>query len=105
MKTTLDLRPVYHRKETRIRSHVLLCWLSLLLIRLAENATGETWRNLRAEMDKLHLGRCAGPVGEVSQRTEITTRQTAIFTAAGVAEPPRYVRVATPQAAPATVTG
>ena len=105
MKTTLELRPVYHRKEARIRSHVLLCWLSLLLIRIAENATGETWRNLRAEMDKLHLGRFAGPAGEVSQRTEITPRQTAIFKAAGVAEPPRYVRVTTPQVAPATVTG
>lgn len=101
MKTTLDLRPVYHRRETRIRSHVLLCWLSLLLVRIAENATGETWRNLRTEMDKLHLGRFVGPAGEVAQRTEITPRQAAIFKAADVAEPPRYVRVATPQAAPA----
>src|SRR5450759_3887654 len=101
MKTTLDLRPVYHRREDRIRSHVLLCWLSLLLIRIAENATGETWRNLRTEMDRLHLGRFVGPAGEVSQRTEITPSQAAIFKAADVAEPPRYVRVATPQAAPA----
>jgi hypothetical protein len=101
MKTTLDLRPVYHRREDRIRAHVLLCWLSLLLVRIAENATGETWRNLRTEMDKLHLGRFVGPAGEVAQRTEITPRQAAIFKAADVAEPPRYVRVATPQAAPA----
>ena len=101
MKTTLDLRPVYHRREDRIRSHVLLCWLSLLLVRIAENATGETWRNLRTEMDKLHLGRFVGPAGEVSQRTEITPRQAAILRAADVPEPPRYVRVATPQAAPA----
>jgi hypothetical protein len=64
--------------ETRIRSHVLLCWLALLLVRLAENATGETWRNLRTEIDKLHLGRFVGPAGEVSQRTETTTRQAAI---------------------------
>jgi hypothetical protein len=105
MKTTLDLRPIYHRRESRIRAHILLCWLSLLLIRLAENATGETWRNLRAEMDKLHLGRFSGSAGEVAQRTEITARQATILAAAGVAEPPRYVRVATPQAAPATVTG
>jgi transposase len=27
---------VAHRKEERIRSHVLLCWLALLLIRVAE---------------------------------------------------------------------
>ena len=101
MKTTLELRPVYHRREDRIRSHVLLCWLSLLLVRIAENATGETWRNLRTELDKLHLGRFVGPAGEVAQRTEITPRQAAIFKAADVAEPPRYVRVATPQAASA----
>jgi len=25
MKTILDLRPVYHRLEDRIRAHVLLC--------------------------------------------------------------------------------
>ncbi|MCA1699173.1 MAG: IS1634 family transposase, partial [Actinobacteria bacterium] len=37
MKTTLDLRPVRHRKEDRIRAHVLLCWLALLLIRVAES--------------------------------------------------------------------
>lgn len=101
MKTTLDLRPVYHRKEQRIRAHVLLCWLALLLLRIAENATGDTWRNLRLELDRLHLGRFGGPAGEVAQRTEITPRQAAIFKAADVAEPPRYVRVATPQAAPA----
>ena len=72
MKTTLDLRPIFHRREDRIRAHVLLCWLSLLLIRIAENATGETWRTIRTELDKLHLGRFAGPAGEVSQRTETT---------------------------------
>ena len=105
MKTTLALRPVYHRKEARIRSHVLLCWLALLLVRIAENATGETWRNLRTELDKLHLGRFAGPAGEVAQRTEITARQAAIFKTAEVAEPPRYVRVTAPPAAPAPVTG
>ena len=105
MKTTLDLRPAHHRKEQRIRAHVLLCWLALLLIRLAEQATGDTWRNLRFELDKLHLGRFVGPAGEVAQRTEITPRQAAIFKAAGVPEPPRYVRVATPQSASATITG
>ncbi|MFH0751170.1 MAG: hypothetical protein V2B17_04980 [Chloroflexota bacterium] len=52
-------------------------------------------------MDKLHLGRFPGSAGEVAQRTEITPRQAAVFRAAEVTEPPRYVRVATPQAAPA----
>ncbi|GAA2216920.1 hypothetical protein GCM10010429_46870 [Micromonospora olivasterospora] len=40
MKTTLDLRPVLHRREDRIRAHILLRWLALLLIRVAETTTG-----------------------------------------------------------------
>jgi transposase len=28
MKTTLALRPVFHRLEDRIRVHVILCWLA-----------------------------------------------------------------------------
>jgi len=37
-KHTLDLRPIYHRKEDRIRAHVLLSFLALLLCRVAETA-------------------------------------------------------------------
>ena len=99
MKTTLDLRPVYHRREDRIRAHVLLCWLALLLIRIAETATGETWRSLAWELDKLHLGRFVGPAGEVHQRTETTPRQAAIFKALAMPEPPRFLHLA--PAAPA----
>ena len=40
LKQVIDLRPVYHRKEERIRAHVILCWLALLLARVAENAIG-----------------------------------------------------------------
>jgi len=63
MKTTLDLRPVRHRKEDRIRAHVILCWLALLLIRLAETQTEQTWRNLRDELQRMHLGTFTGPAG------------------------------------------
>ena len=105
MKTTLDLRPVYHRKEQRIRSHVLLCWLALLLVRLAENAAGDTWRNLRFELEKCHLVRFSGPTGDVLQRTELTARQAAIFTALDVPKPPRYVRLSAPQVDAATAAG
>jgi hypothetical protein len=47
----LDLRPVYYRLEERIRAHVLLCWLALLLIRIAETSTGQTWPAIRRELD------------------------------------------------------
>ena len=46
MKSTLALRPVFHRLEPRIRAHVLLCWLALLLVRVAERRTGRTWHRI-----------------------------------------------------------
>jgi hypothetical protein len=86
MKQVIDLRPVYHRKEERIRAHVILCWLALLLARIAENATGNTWPELRRQPDRIAVGTFAGPAGTFRQRTEITDAQQAILT---VAEPRR----------------
>lgn len=92
-------RPVHHRREDRIRAHVVLCWLSMLLIRIAETGTDETWRNVRREMDRLHLVRLEGPAGEVLQRTETTSRQAAFLKALSIAEPPRILGLApTPSA-------
>src|SRR6266496_4077540 len=93
MKTTLDLRPVHHRKEDRIRAHVILCWLALLLIRIAENQANDTWRNLRDELERMHLGTFTGPAGASQQRTELTTRQRDILRALGVAQPPLFLRL------------
>jgi len=90
MKSTLDLRPVFHRKEERIRAHVLLCWLGLLLIRLAETGTGETWRTIRHEMDRMHLVTRRSEAGEIAERTVTTAGQQRILAALGMAEPPRY---------------
>jgi hypothetical protein len=48
MKQVIDLRPVYHRREDRIRAHITLCWLALLLARIAENACKHTWPSCAA---------------------------------------------------------
>lgn len=36
MKTEFDARPVYLRREDRIKAHFLICFLSLLVYRLLE---------------------------------------------------------------------
>ncbi|MGH9268356.1 MAG: IS1634 family transposase [Acidimicrobiales bacterium] len=90
MKSTLELRPVYHRLEHRIRAHVLLCWLALLLIRVAETATSDTWRNLHHELDRMHLGTFTGPAGTVRRRTATTTAQAGILRALDLAEPAEF---------------
>jgi transposase len=101
MKTTLDLRPLYHHKEERIRAHVVLCWLSLLLIRIAENATGQTWATSRQELERMHLVRLSGRTGLVEQRTETTPGQMAIFRALQAAEPPRFLHLVPGDSEPA----
>ena len=103
MKSTLDLRPVHHRKEDRIRAHVLLCWLSLLLIRIAETHAGDTWRNLRDELQRLHLGTFTGPTATSRQRTELTAQQQHILRKLGIEQPPLFLQLGAP-AAPAAPT-
>jgi hypothetical protein len=75
MKQIIDLRPVYHRLEERIRAHVILCWLALLLIRIAETTTGTTWPTIRRELNRLHIGTFAGPTGTFRQVTAPTKPQ------------------------------
>jgi hypothetical protein len=90
MKTTIDLRPVHHRKEDRIRAHVQLCWLALLLIRIAENQTEDTWRNVRRELQRLHQGTFRGTAGLVHKTSETTAAQLRILRALGLQAPPAF---------------
>jgi hypothetical protein len=89
LKTTLELRPVWHRLERRIRAHVLLCWLALLLVRVAERQTAQTWRRVNLELGRLHLVTLSGPAGRVEQTTALTSTQRELFTATGITPPPR----------------
>ena len=90
MKGALRLRPVFHYREDRIRAHVQLCWLAVLLIRVAENAGGDTWRNLRHELDRMHLVTLATADGRVAQRSATTAGQQAILGALKLREPPKF---------------
>ena len=89
LKSTLELRPVFHRVERRIRAHVLLCWLALLLIRVAERRTGLTWRRIELELSRLHAVTLTGSAGTVVQTTPLTDVQAGILRACQVTPPPR----------------
>ena len=93
MKQVIDLRPVYHRKEERIRAHVILCWLALLLARIAENAAGQTWPELRRQLERIAVGTFTGPAGTFRQRTEISPGQAAILDKLGIDPPPRIYQL------------
>ena len=89
LKSTLELRPVFHRVERRIRAHVLLCWLALLLIRVAERQTGQTWRRIALELQRLHLVTLTGPTGTAQHTTALTAPQRKILAALKIDAPPR----------------
>lgn len=97
MKQIIDLRPVYHHLEDRIRAHVTLCWLALLLIRITETSTGQTWNQLRAELQRIHLGTFTSGHGTFAHRTQLTADHKLILKALNLPEPPLVI-----SAAPAT---
>ena len=55
IKSFIEIRPVYHRKSERIRAHVFICVLSLLLSRIMEKRTGTTIESLRKSLNTLDV--------------------------------------------------
>jgi len=90
LKSQLLQRPVFHRLEHRIRAHVLICWLALLLIRVAERATGQTWRNINRHLGRISQVTLAGPAGTVVQTTPLRPEHKAIYQALSI-QPPACV--------------
>jgi hypothetical protein len=100
LKQVIDLRPACHRKEERIRAHVILCWLALLLVRIAENAAGTTWNTIAGELDLLTLGTFTGPAGTFRQTAGLTDAQRDILAKLRIPPPPSTIIEATPAPAP-----
>jgi hypothetical protein len=89
LKGTLELRPVFHRLERRIRAHILICWLALLMIRVAERASGHSSRTIARELQRLHLVTLQSAAGQVRQTTPLSAEQREILAALDIDPPPR----------------
>ncbi|MBP2321597.1 transposase [Kibdelosporangium banguiense] len=72
-KSELLLRPVFHRLEHRIRAHVLICWLALLLTRVTELSCRQNWRNTRRGTARLKQVTLAGQAGTITQTIPLRT--------------------------------
>jgi len=88
LKGVLRIRPVFHRLEERIRAHVLICWLALLLVRIAEREGRQSWRKMRAELERIKLVTLTGAAGTVQQTTPLSGSQSGILASLGVEPPP-----------------
>jgi len=99
LKHTIDVRPVYHRREDRIKAHVLLCWLALLLIRVAENESQESWHCLKKIFRSLQAADHATPQGTITQTNKLTAEQKRVLDAINVKPPKRFLHMPTQKTA------
>ncbi len=93
LKSTLALRPVFHRLEPRIRAHVLLCWLALLLVRVSERRCDTTWRRIATELGRVHAVTLQGRAGRVVHTTPPSTTAAGFLAACGIDPLPRITHL------------
>ena len=91
MKHLIDIRPVRRRLPARIKAHVLLCWLGMLLIRIAEQETGQTWFQIKKALSTLQVGMFKTLEGDIWQTGQIRKETAAIFDALKVKMPAKYL--------------
>jgi len=97
LKHVVDVRPIRHRLPERIRAHVLLCWLAMLLIRVAENESGQTWFQIKKGLDKLQVGIHRTRAGEVWQANNPSDELKELFERLKLKIPPRTLSLPTPR--------
>ena len=83
MKTDLEARPVYVRREDRIRAHFLICYISLLVYRLLEKKTGNkyTCSELLGTLRSMQVTRLSKESGYIPsyKRTDLTDELHKVF--------------------------
>jgi hypothetical protein len=97
----LRLRPVFHRLASRIEAHVTLSVLALLLERVVEIRSGDTWRNVAAQLATIKVIRYDRGEARVQQTTEIRPEVAALLRKLEVPLPPRIHSVEPLEPAPA----
>jgi len=93
MKSTLDMRPVFHWAPHRIHAHVAITVLSLLLERTVEHACADTWRNVSDQLRRIQLAQLSGANGTVWQVTEPTPQAAKCLKTLQIKPPPPILQI------------
>jgi Transposase len=70
-RTQIQLGPMFHRLPARIEAHVKICVLALLIQRVAERATNQSWARLREVLNALQVSEFKTPSHQFFQRNEL----------------------------------
>ena len=84
MKNVLEIRPVYHRLDDRIRSHILICWMAMVLVRYAEEKTGSSWFSISRTLDDITAGLIETNSSSLWYTSQISDEATEIFSKLGL---------------------
>jgi hypothetical protein len=95
LKHTVDIRPVHHRREDRIRAHVLLCWLALLLIRVIENDSRADVASAQETLPAIDGGAARHQARPRERDERLTSEQKRVLDALRVKPPARFPNVPT----------
>jgi len=98
LKDQLELGPIYHWTEPRVRAHVAVCFLALLLEvelerRLREQGVGASFREVLRDLKRVKAVHLEVKGKQYLARTELVGQAYQGFRAAGVAVPPQVVEL------------
>ena len=96
LKTGLELRPMYHRNESRIRGHILVCFLALVLesylaYKLKETGCRKSVKDVLYDVSQIKASLITVNGEDQIVRTELQGEANAAFVAIGTQAPPRVL--------------
>lgn len=97
LKNTLDIRPVYHRLNERIRSHILICWLAMVLVRYTENMADRSWYQIEKALSTVTVGLIESEKVNLWYCSDISEEAKEIFAALAIELPRKVLATAAKQ--------
>lgn len=91
LKHGVDLRPVYHRLDARIRAHVTLCLLAYLLERTVEVRLQESFEPVRQRLARLRAVELTFEKQTVWETSALGPELRAVLTKLKIKPPPRVL--------------
>lgn len=98
IKSSLDLRPVYHWKDSRVRGHIMVCFLALVLEsalqrKLVENKIELEYLYLLRDLHQLRAVELTIGEDRYLCRTELVGNASAAFRALGIRLPHQIAKI------------
>ncbi len=99
-RTQIKVTPMYHWADRRIKTHVKICVLALLIERVAEISCAKPWFHIRRSLDKLQATECHGSNHTFFKLNEVTQEVKGDLEMLGITLPPSVLVISCIQNTP-----